>query len=302
MADWNWYFAALAQSAAAIVGIFGAFIITKILSNQAAFSEKLNRSKETNTACLKLVERASDLPFNWYSTRIAEDQIEDMQYLLDNDDSLTPEILYTQLAFSKCQDRNEAIDAIRNAVDDRLERLEKERTELKPNGLLGNLEFNPPNLVNPHLVNEVQRVGDSIESVFRESKHQIRVVKDFLDTIRGNPESSTQITGTLILVTILFFAGVIYPLSFLPVPANSYLSLSLEAFWPLITSLKGVLLSVVSVVFTGILLMFFRLNLKLKYSAETVTDLEGFTELSAYSKYFEIMERHTSGIMSLPKS
>jgi len=34
MMDWNWYFAALSQSAAAIGGIFGAFIITKVLTNQ----------------------------------------------------------------------------------------------------------------------------------------------------------------------------------------------------------------------------------------------------------------------------
>lgn len=39
-ADWNWFFSSLSQSAAAIVGIFGAFIITKIFSNQTAFSEK----------------------------------------------------------------------------------------------------------------------------------------------------------------------------------------------------------------------------------------------------------------------
>jgi hypothetical protein len=35
--DWNWFFSSVAQFAAAIVGIFGAFIVTKTLANQSAF-------------------------------------------------------------------------------------------------------------------------------------------------------------------------------------------------------------------------------------------------------------------------
>ncbi|MCH7733340.1 MAG: hypothetical protein IIB44_12675 [Candidatus Marinimicrobia bacterium] len=39
MTDWNWFFSALAQSAAAIVGIFAAFIITKIVNNQSTLNQ-----------------------------------------------------------------------------------------------------------------------------------------------------------------------------------------------------------------------------------------------------------------------
>lgn len=44
--DWNWFFSSLAQSTAAIVGFFGAFVIARILSNQEIFSKKRNRLKE----------------------------------------------------------------------------------------------------------------------------------------------------------------------------------------------------------------------------------------------------------------
>jgi len=43
--DWNWFFSALAQSTAAIVGLIGAFVFTKIVNNQAAFAVKRNKSR-----------------------------------------------------------------------------------------------------------------------------------------------------------------------------------------------------------------------------------------------------------------
>jgi len=44
--DWNWFFSSLSQSSAAIVGIFGAFIITKILSNNSNFDNNIIISKK----------------------------------------------------------------------------------------------------------------------------------------------------------------------------------------------------------------------------------------------------------------
>lgn len=44
--DWNWFFSSLAQSAASITGILGAFIIAKISSTQTDFSEKKKSLKE----------------------------------------------------------------------------------------------------------------------------------------------------------------------------------------------------------------------------------------------------------------
>ena len=40
--DWNWFFSSVAQSAAAIVGILAAFIITKILNSQTEYNHNLN--------------------------------------------------------------------------------------------------------------------------------------------------------------------------------------------------------------------------------------------------------------------
>jgi hypothetical protein len=48
------------------VGIFGAFIITKVLSNQAKFGEKAIRFRSLRTDAAKLVDSANYLGFAWY--------------------------------------------------------------------------------------------------------------------------------------------------------------------------------------------------------------------------------------------
>jgi hypothetical protein len=99
--DWNWFFSSVAQSAAAIVGIFGAFIVTKILANQSAFSEKSRRMQELITLGEKLVDVSSRLSFDWYHKHDSAGEIEDLEKLLEKDESDEPESLYEKLRFSR---------------------------------------------------------------------------------------------------------------------------------------------------------------------------------------------------------
>jgi hypothetical protein len=66
-ADWNWFFSSLSQSAAAIVGIFGAFIITKIFSNQTAFSEKSTQLKQYLIQAKKISDDANSCDIDWHN-------------------------------------------------------------------------------------------------------------------------------------------------------------------------------------------------------------------------------------------
>ncbi|QIB64047.1 hypothetical protein [Kineobactrum salinum] len=306
MMDWNWFFGALAQSAAAIVGIFGAFIITKILTNQSAYSQKSNRAKELLAESRRIVDSANDLSIEWYLERRIADEVGDLNEILERDDSQAPEVYYDQLHFPYLLERKRALEIIANAKELRRRRIahkeEKKRREAEERSKVGpfhqSLHLQPfPHVPDPmaritsaHVQNQTEREREAIDTVVRDARHQIRVVNDFLDSIRGNPESSPQITHTLLLVTVLFFAGVVYPLSFLPATPNGMIELSLSAFWPLLFSLKGALLAVVAAVFTAVLLMFFWLNISLRYSEELIEDLSQFTDLRRYSAYFEVME------------
>ncbi|MDD5125842.1 hypothetical protein [Methylovulum sp.] len=67
---------------------------------------------------------------------------------------------------------------------------------------------------------KMEKQQESIKFVEREARHHTKLVADFHDSIKGNPESSWAINSALFLVSLLFCVGVIYPLSIMPTPTN----------------------------------------------------------------------------------
>lgn len=304
--DWNWFFSSLSQSAAAIVGIFGAFIITKILSNQATFAEKTNRIRELIVLAQRIVDDASDLSIDWYNRRISEREADRLNDLLERSGDETPEQLYDQLKFSAFIEKKLVLQFIENTIESRRQRLERAREEerlrqetRRSGGGIGafsdiggfaapmrNINM-PSNLaLNPALEKE----RDAIDLVIRNARQHIRLVRDLLDAVQGNPESSPQITYALVMISMLFFVGVIYPLSFMPTRIDTTPGLSFGAFIDITFSLRGALLLAVSVIFTGVLGMFFAMNVRMKYRDDEIQKLVEFSSLGAYSRFFLVME------------
>ncbi|MBN3041763.1 hypothetical protein H4F47_02355 [Pectobacterium brasiliense] len=301
--DWNWFFSSLSQSSAAIVGIFGAFIITKILSNQTNYSEKINKCKDILTKCKRVVESADDLYINWYNEQTNNRQCEKLEELFEGEDYLSPEEYFDQLSFSVFSPRKEILEKIESSIKSHKVKVEAERESFQQRSLAyqkshpGRLytecisqEY--PNLlsIKVELIEKLQKERDAIDSVVRDAKYHMRLASNMLDSVKGNPESSPQITYALTLVTLLFFIGVVYPLSFMPANAEGNFNISIRAFFSLLFSVKGAFLSALSLIFSAILVMFFWLNMKLKYSERTLEQLELYTKLSSYSKYFSTME------------
>lgn len=268
--DWNWFFSSLSQSTAAIVGIFGAFIITKILSNQVAFLEKSNRLKELIANAQKIVDNTDALHFRWYNAYKLYEQIARMSYEEIKD--MDAKQIYNKYDFSIYSEKSFVIDEI----EKELEKLKTEHSIRQP--------------INDEKYNKLEKEEYSIDREIRNAKHHIRLISNFLDSVYGNPESSPQIRYVLILTLVLFFAGVIYPLSFMPMDKPAVFDLSIDAFFQLFQSLKGLLLLAVSIIFTVIVVIFYRMNEIMKYSSEDLQQLELFSKLGSYSKYFAIME------------
>ena len=107
---------------------------------------------------------------------------------------------------------------------------------------------------------------------------------------------SPQITYSLAIVFLLFCFGVIYPLSFMPLPINASIELSWGAFFDILLSIRGFLLATVSILFSTVLAMFFFMNMRMKYSSVDAEQLYKFASLSAYSPYFEVFERNMSSV------
>lgn len=320
--DWNWFFSSLSQSAAAIVGIFCAFIVTKILSNQEIFLEKNNQLKNLIVEAERIRDSAEALCIDWYNKHTTTEELKSAQELIESNIALTAEEIYEKLDFSPFLERDVVMSEIDNLIQSEKDRLAKEEAErkrqieyeenlrqLEMQGGLGSViasahrasvllnsdfslkpahstfQLSPTLQFGHHLTNERQQ----IELVLRDAKHHVRVISNFLNSVQGNPESSRQITFSLILVTMLFFIGVIYPLSFMPKMSGSTFELSFSAFFPLLFSIKGMLLCAFSIVFVSALTMFFVTNLKMKYSIREVSLLQEFSDISAYSRYFAVM-------------
>ena len=313
--DWNWFFSSVAQSAAAIVGLFGAFIVTKILANQTAFAEKSRRIQELITLGQKLADASNRLSFEWYHRNDSADELESLERLLEKDDTQTSEALYGKLHFSPYIPIAEAIEAIARAKTLREERLERKREEKRrqleqahsqrfsdiARTMDPGLFRDTSSSMRLHQRPRLEKEREEINRLFTEVKHHARVVSDFYAIVSPNPESSPVITASLILILTLFFAGVIYPLSFMPLPTDWKPVISLAEIPSFIFSLRGALLCVVAALFTAMLTIFFVMNIFLKYPTAMLERLEKYKHLSEYSQYFanrEINEAQRSAIES----
>lgn len=302
--DWNWFFSSLAQSSAAIVGIFGAFIITKVLSNQVSYQEKTARAKTLIADASRLKHRAGNLPFDWCVLRTYESAMLRAEDALEDDATLSSEVLYEKARFPRYLPRDTAIKAL-EALKSKLEQekaVEHERrfaaaqrAAQSPFRTRVGSAF--PTAIGYPLPEKMRKVQlpveglesalDSIAELRVEIQHHMRTIEDHLDHVRSNPESSTAITWALGMVASLFLVGVILPLAFMPTPQVWTPSFRMIDLWG-VFSFKGALLGSVALLFLTALVVFGYMNWRLKYSPDFVASLQELAEIGHYSRFYVV--------------
>lgn len=65
--DWNWFLSALAQSGAAFIGIIGAFLTSRILSEKNVFGDIHERFRDTDFQRTNTVQNLKNCRFEWYN-------------------------------------------------------------------------------------------------------------------------------------------------------------------------------------------------------------------------------------------
>ena len=302
--DWNWFFTSLAQSTAAIVGIFAAFIVTKILTNQSTFAERNIQILDLIATGQKIADASKHLPFGSYHRYNIDIEL---NKLLEENDNRSPEALYDHLNFSPYIAKSHAIQLINTKINEiklkrqlEIEKQAKGEEFLHERGVDGDdpsefgcLKRNSNILQSPY--EELKNKRERIDNLYVEAKHHARLVSNFHAIVVQNPESSKVITISLILMLVLFFVGVIYPLSFMPLPMNwNPVIPSLEEITTFICSLRGVLLSTISLLFTTMLIIFFWMNIRSKYRVVILKRLEKYKYLSEYSFHFANREANAA--------
>ena len=269
--DWNWYFSTLAQSTAAIVGIFAAFIITKIVSNQITFSQKKRELKSLLLESENLGKKASTRYYSWYNNQMQRIGLRDLDKLLkDSDSILSAEEYYEKISFSPYDSKDEILKAIQLRIDERERKRERMAREI-------------PDFVFPGVMEKLTEEREMIDALRIEIEQHIKRITHFVDENSQNPESSKLLNLIIGFLIVLFYAGVICPLGFLPYDNSNPLTISINALFDVATSFKGFLLIIVSFVFSAMLVIFMVINNRLKYKGSELKGLKEYTDISIYS-------------------
>lgn len=291
--DWNVFFSTVSQTTGAIVGIFAAFLITKIVANQSEYSRNKEKASDYIHRSRALEHESETRYFEWYNERTAEKELSEIyDSFNETDQILSAEEYYKNLDFSPFQDRKEALKLIQNKVDELSEkkRIEEERvrSELDRLGtghaVWSNKPMHMPNL-SALAVNTTEE-REQIDNLLVRTTMQSKMNHDLFVLLRSGSESSPLVSVSIVAVILLFFSGVIYPLSFLPLNPSAELSISLGVFWDILFSLKGALLTMMSVIFCGLMLVFLIINNKLKHDIAVLSELEKYSSIGSYSGYF----------------
>ncbi|MBU1699375.1 MAG: hypothetical protein KJ831_04435 [Candidatus Eisenbacteria bacterium] len=292
MEDCNWLYSAISQSCAAIVGIFGAFILTKIVGAQASFSGRKDRLVEFQLRTKRLLDEARNCYFSWYNDRRWEMAYDTLESTLEREKEFKPsEIYYFEFNYSPFQPKDDVLKAIertiarekaRRKADARRSPLE---SSIREQAALGRL-IRPKQ--DTSISASVESEREKIDLLEIKIRDHCRALEFFIRESRRNPEASRLVTGSAFGAIILFFVGVIWPLSFLPIRQDESVSLSIYAFFPTLLSLKGVILSAVSMIFVVGFALFVRINNSLRLQEKSLADIGKYDQVESYSEYFRI--------------
>jgi hypothetical protein len=296
--DWNWFFSTLAQSVAAVVGIFAAFTITKVINSQSEFKRKAAHGRELLALTQKYRENATRRPFGWCNRHDMKRAIQSLNDTLDVEKKTRPlhEYYYSQ-GFPLYMPRKEVIEEIGLIVvaHERTisNRASSNRVSDRSYDRIAPLIESSAMIAQrvqrrDRLYKEVDEETEKINELFVETKQHIRLLSLHLADSEDNPESSKIVSFSIVCAVLLFFVGVIYPLSFLPAKNEVHIELFVAALSYAVFSVKGAMLLTVSAIFISIMVMFWQVNRSLKYEKTEISELRKATDLGYYSEYFAI--------------
>lgn len=298
--DWNVFFSTISQTSGAIVGIFAAFLITKIISNQSDFSKLKNEATHHLIDSETAESEAKTRYFDWYNKAKRNEAIAKIEYeaLSKRQIPLANECIL-KFKFSPFDD----LDQVKVIIEDKLSELsdnleaERKRNEAMKS-MFGSTFSLPSILPTPPLVNLNNNLGEEremIDQLIIKIERQAKKNEALCAELKSGVDSVNLVTSSIVAVLILFFVGVIYPLSFLPWQQGKDITLSLSAFWDILFSLQGFMLLLISVIFSALMMVFLVINMKLKHSIDVIDKITHYSDISNYSPHLANYKKNKVG-------
>ncbi len=288
--DWNVFFSTISQTSGAIVGIFAAFLITKIISNQSDFSKLKNEATHHLIDSETAESEAKTRYFDWYNKAKRNEAIAKIEYeALSKRKIPQADECILKFKFSPFDDREQVKAIIEDKLSELSDKLEAERKRNEAmRSRFGSTFSLPLTLPTPPLVNLNNNLGEEremIEQLIIKIERQAKKNEALCAELKSGVDSVNLVTSSIVAVLILFFVGVIYPLSFLPWQQGKDITLSLSAFWDILFSLQGFMLLLISLIFSALMIVFLVINMKLKHSVDVIDKITHYSDISNYSPH-----------------
>lgn len=293
--DWNVFFSTISQTSGAIVGIFAAFLITKIVSNQSEFAKLKNEATHHLIDSESAAAETNLRYFKWYNERTREKALNEItDNFWETEELPSLDNFISEYNFSPFENCEEVKLAMANKVVELSGQLEakKQAEESQRSAAFRiGLAFEHQRTVNlsilssPELRANLNEEREAIDQLVVKIERQAKRNHALNAELKGGADSVNLVSFSIFAVLMLFYAGVIYPLSFLPWDQKQELSLSFSAFWDILFSLQGFMLVLISVTFSTLMIVFLIINWRLRHSVEVIARITYYSDVANYSPY-----------------
>lgn len=288
--DWNWFFSSFCQSAAALIGIIGAFVISRLLGISEKISSVISELDNLIIEFNEIILKVNSRHFYWFTKT----------HIKHNDD------LKEQIKNGEFENitEKEILEKIYN-LDDRLYRIDEAVLEsyndvykkYKPeyidygNGILTKtnypiIDFPPKNLWSD-LENEKELI-DQLQI----SSHILiqKFNKNYQDLISFD-KSIKSLRNVIILILVAFPLTVIYPLHFMPMLPNENpeITLNIKQILTSLFTIKSALIFIFFISIEGLFYYFLSItkNLDIELKSAKEYNSKDIKDIKRYSIYFK---------------
>jgi hypothetical protein len=289
--DWNWFFSAFAQCAAALIGIIAAFTISKLLSESEKVEDHSNAINEMLLFRMDLLRKIESRRFDWHDHRNIEyssdlkEPIEDGAFdNLSEEDSLL-----------KLKEIEPELFGVENCYRYLSEKISEVKSKLSPppTGPFGTQipTFNMPLIPPGNLWDNISKEKEKINNLKLESIKLTEWFKEKNLEVISRSKNTEPIKNTIYILIFGMMTTVIYPLHFMPLEPGKtpHLGFSYDIIVTNLISTKGGLLSLLALTIVGLFVYFLSIirRIERQYGALNESIGSEHQNLSAYSIYFE---------------
>lgn len=288
--DWNWFFSSFCQSAAALIGIIGAFVISRLLGISEKISNIISEFDNLIIEFNEIILNINSRNFSWF-TRSHVKYNDDLKEQIRNEEFENLEEKEILKKIYELDDRLYQIDEeVMEGFNYVYKKHKPERKDLG-NGL--SMKSNYPIIDFPpnNLWKDLEHEKELIDQLQIKSHILIQKFTKNSQDLKSFDSSIESLRNVIILLLIAFPLNVIYPLHFMPMISNENPEITIninQIFISLFTikmALLIIFLATIEGLFYYFLLIIKGLESKLKDVKEYNSD--DLKDIKRYSIYFK---------------